>query len=78
MQSLKDISVQFIKGVGPAKKKLFMPLGVESVEDLLYFFPRRYEDRRNITRIANVKVGEFQTVSGKIVSNAARRLLRTA
>ena len=73
MQSLEDISVQYVKGVGPARKKLFAQLGIESVADLLYFFPRRYQDRRNLTPIAQVQVGEWQTVSGTILAKDSRR-----
>ncbi|MBI5415455.1 MAG: hypothetical protein HZA29_01435, partial [Candidatus Omnitrophica bacterium] len=43
MRTLSDISIQYVKGVGPARKKLFERLGVATVEDLLYLFPRRYE-----------------------------------
>lgn len=73
MQTLKDISVQFIKGVGPVRKKLFFQLGIESVEDLLYFFPRRYEDRREITALSQVKLGEWQTVQGRVLTQGARK-----
>ncbi|MCA9409187.1 MAG: ATP-dependent DNA helicase RecG [Candidatus Omnitrophica bacterium] len=73
MTILANTSVQFIKGVGPAKKKLFANLGVDSVEDLLYFFPRRYEDRRNIIPIGKIKAGEWQTISGKVLLQGARR-----
>ncbi len=73
MKILSDISVQYLKGVGPARKKLFANLGVENIEDLLYLFPRRYEDRTNMTRIAEVKLGEWQSVTGKVIANAARK-----
>ena len=73
MKNLSDISIQYIKGVGPARKKLFSRLGVESVEDLLYFFPRRYEDRSRMTPLSEVRIGEFQTVSGKIMAREQRR-----
>ncbi|HQP10631.1 MAG TPA: ATP-dependent DNA helicase RecG, partial [Candidatus Omnitrophota bacterium] len=73
MQSLEDISVQYVKGVGPARKKLLAQLGIETIEDLLYFFPRRYQDRRNVVSIAQTKVGEWQTISGKILAKASRR-----
>ncbi|MBF0385031.1 MAG: ATP-dependent DNA helicase RecG [Candidatus Omnitrophica bacterium] len=73
MQTLNEISVQFLKGVGPARKKLLLNLGVDTIEDLLYLFPRRYEDRRNVTSLAKVKVGEWQTVSGKIISQSGHR-----
>lgn len=73
MDKLNEISVQFIKGVGPAKKKMFSALGIESIEDLMYFFPRRYQDRRDIISLAQVKVGDAQTIMGLVVSCKARR-----
>lgn len=35
----------YLKGVGSARAKAFSKLGIRTVEDLLYFFPRGYEDR---------------------------------
>ncbi len=72
MTSLKDTSVQYIKGVGPARKKLFAQMGIQSVEDLLYFFPRRYEDRTLLTPVAEVKPGAWYTVAGKVLSQSGR------
>lgn len=39
-------SIQFLKGVGPKKAELFGRLGIETMDDLLFYFPRRWEDRR--------------------------------
>ncbi|MCA9406879.1 MAG: DNA helicase RecG, partial [Candidatus Omnitrophica bacterium] len=71
--SLNSTSIQYVKGVGPAKKKLFANLGIETVEDLLYFFPRRYEDRRHLTPLAQVKIGEWQTISATVKKINNRR-----
>lgn len=73
MSAIDQISIQFVKGVGPAKKKLFLNLGVESIGDLFYLFPRRYEDRRNLTSIKEVKLGEHQTVCGRVMGQNARK-----
>jgi ATP-dependent DNA helicase RecG len=73
MKTLQEYSVQFIKGVGPAKKKLLSNLGIDSLEDLFYFFPRRYEDRRKMTTINQIKLGEWQTIAGKVLSFTGRR-----
>ncbi len=67
-QNLSDIPIQYVKGVGPAKAKLLANLGVLNVEDLLYFFPRRYEDRSQFTPIAMLKVGDAQTICGQVLS----------
>ena len=44
--SVLDNHVQYLKGVGAARARLFLRLGVVSTRDLLTYFPRDYEDRR--------------------------------
>ncbi|MBF0490116.1 MAG: ATP-dependent DNA helicase RecG [Candidatus Omnitrophica bacterium] len=66
-QNLSDIPIQFVKGVGPAKAKLLAELGILTAEDLLYFFPYRYEDRREFTPIAKLQVGQWQTLMGTVL-----------
>ncbi len=73
MSSLNNISIQFLKGVGPARAKLFENLGVRTVEDLLYLFPRRYEDRSKLTPISQLKPGDWHTISGEILAKGGRR-----
>ena len=39
-----DDNIQYLKGVGPALAKKFAKLGVHTVRDLLFHYPRRYVD----------------------------------
>ena len=39
-------SIQYLKGVGPKRAELLGKLGLASAEDLLFYFPRKWEDRR--------------------------------
>ena len=57
-----------IKGVGDKKATLLKNLKIETVEDLLRFFPRRYEDRRNITTIMEAPEDKEVLVCGKVIS----------
>ncbi|MBI4309173.1 MAG: ATP-dependent DNA helicase RecG, partial [Candidatus Omnitrophica bacterium] len=68
-----DTPIQFVKGVGPARAKLFANLGVHTAEDLLYLFPNRYEDRARWTPIKNLKAGSWQTVAGKVITGGGRK-----
>ncbi len=68
-----SISAQFIKGVGPARLKVLNKIGIETIEDLLYYLPRRYEDRSNIRPISDIEVGKFQTIKGKVLALGGRR-----
>lgn len=74
----KDIlgNIRYLKGVGLKRSALFNKLEINSIEDLLYYFPRRYEDRTVITDIANLKAGECQSVRAKIVKVKERPVFR--
>ncbi len=39
-------SIQYIKGIGPGRAELLKKLGLETVDDLLFYFPKKWEDRR--------------------------------
>jgi len=60
--------VQYVKGVGPRLAMTLGRIGINTVEDLLYYFPRRYEDRSHFKRIAQLADAEFATVSGRVVA----------
>ncbi|MBM3249221.1 MAG: ATP-dependent DNA helicase RecG, partial [Candidatus Omnitrophica bacterium] len=68
-----DTLARYLKGIGPKRAKNLGKLGINSIEDILYYFPRRYEDRTNFTPIAGLKEGEVQTVSAKVLASSGRR-----
>ncbi|MEA2014585.1 MAG: ATP-dependent DNA helicase RecG, partial [Thermodesulfobacteriota bacterium] len=74
-ESFKRLStdVQYIKGIGPKVAAMLGRKGLKSVEDLLYFLPRRYEDRRHIKTISSVDISARETVMGTIMAVAIRR-----
>ena len=49
-----DDSIQFVKGIGPKKAKLFEKLHIRTLRDALETYPRDYEDRTRITCIADI------------------------
>lgn len=59
-------SAQYIKGVGPARFKTLNRVGIHTVGDLLYYFPRRYEDRRTFSPICQLEVGKYATVKAEV------------
>lgn len=58
--------VRHAKGVGGRRAQLLSRLGIETLEDLLLYFPRRLEDRRLIKRIAELREGDRVTVRGRV------------
>ena len=71
-----DTDVTYVKGVGPHVARVLGKLGIEKVGDLLWHLPHRYEDRRNVRKIADLQGGESAVVRGKIlgVGRAGRRV----
>lgn len=65
-------SVQFVPGVGPRRAIQFEKLGIRSIEDLLYHLPFRYEDRRSLATIRDMRVGDTVSVIGEITHMAER------
>lgn len=64
--------IRYVKGVGPSRARLLGRLGINIIEDIFYYFPRRYEDRTRFNEIAGLKIGEYQMVRGKILKGGQR------
>jgi ATP-dependent DNA helicase RecG len=64
------------RGVGPKRASLLAKLGIESIEDLLLYFPRRLEDRSVIVPIASVRAGQEVCVRGEVHAVSERRASR--
>jgi len=64
---------RYVRGVGPRISALLEKKGLATVEDLLYFLPRRYEDRREIRKIAAAIFGRRETVVGKVTAAGFRQ-----
>ena len=69
-------SVQFIKGVGPSRVKLLNILGVYTIEDLISYYPRTYEYRTKITKIAELQDGQSAMIEAVTTSGASTARLR--
>lgn len=69
-------SVQYLKGVGPKKAKIFNKMGIVTLEDLLYYFPHRYEDRTSLVPIKDMKVGLTYTVRAQVLARGQRQAHR--
>lgn len=67
-----DTEVQFLKGVGPKGAMLLAKLGLKTVGDVLWYLPRRYDDRRHLPPISDLRPGEAQTVRGRITDISTR------
>ena len=63
-----DTEVQYVKGVGPRVAGVLAKLNLFTARDLLYHFPRRYEDRTHFARVASLQHGEAATIRGTVLT----------
>ncbi len=60
--------VMYLKGVGPKIAYILNKLGIYTVSDLLYYFPRKHVDYSSRTRIRDLEPGVTTTIFGTIRS----------
>ena len=68
--------LQFLKGVGPRRAADLEHAGLVTVEDLLYRFPLRYEDRSRLQSIASLKPGQTAALAGRVLACGLRSTRR--
>lgn len=76
-------SISSIKGIGPKKAEALSKLNIKTLEDLIYFFPRDYEDRRCVKNISQLEEDETAVVRARVTlvvndryRRGSKRLLR--
>jgi len=55
-----------ITGIGPAYINRLKKLNLNTVEDLIYHFPFRYDDFSNISKLSDVKIGDKVTIKAEV------------
>ena len=73
-----DIStdIRYLKGVGEKRAELFSKLGINSVGDILEYYPRMYEDWSKVKKIAETVVGETVCVKGFITHTPTKATIK--
>ncbi len=63
-----ETPLQYVKGIGPARGEMLATKGLQTVSDLLFYAPFRYEDRSNAKTIAELAPGEKAAVTAWVAS----------
>ncbi len=66
MQLSDDITV--LKGIGPKKAAVLYGQGIRTLNDVIMRFPRKYEDRREVTPVSELEAGKDQLIQVKVLS----------
>ena len=75
MQGLEK-EIQYVKGVGPNRAELLKKLGINTLEDLITYYPREYEDRSKPKTIASLVDGEETLIEALVVSKMSEQRIR--
>lgn len=59
--------IDTLKGVGSKKKSYLENMGIETVADLMEYFPVRFIDSTNLKSIKDLREGEFATIKAEVV-----------
>ncbi len=70
---LDDLGVQVLRGVGDDRARALSELGISSVLDLLWHYPRRYVDRTREARVADLVAGAECLVMATVTAVSQRR-----
>ncbi len=73
---MENKNIRYLKGVGEKRAELFNKKGIYTIEDLLYFFPRTYEDRSKVKYISDCIGGETVCVSVRVYSPVKEAIIR--
>src|SRR5690606_10655591 len=58
--------VQYLKGCGAARAELLEKLGIRTVRDLLFYFPRDYQELTELQAVAELEEGKAASVLGTV------------
>jgi ATP-dependent DNA helicase RecG len=66
--------VDSLRGVASRRGELLANLGIKTIGDLLFHFPRSFDDLSNVTQIDAILAGEMQTIIGEVVELESKEL----
>jgi len=72
--NLLETPVQYLKGVGPRRAKVFESIEIKTLKDLIYYFPRKYLDRTSIQTIDSVIIDSNVNLIGTVKSISLRKM----
>lgn len=76
MNKPQKTDIRLLKGIGDAKAKQLLRLGVFTVWDLLTYFPVRFEDRSKLTKIFDLQHETYSCVSAVAVGDVKEHYVR--
>ena len=76
INALNNIDIKNIKGVGDKRLTLLNKMGIYNFNDLITYFPKDYEDRTNVKKIADLIYGNKELIKAKALTPVSSRYIR--
>ena len=76
MENYSEFNIQYIKGVGEKRARLFNKLGIYSVADLIRFYPRKYQDWNNCQSVISAPENENVAIKATMITPVKENLIR--
>ena len=67
-KNIKNTDIKFLKGVGPKIAYYYYKLGINTINDLITFYPKKYIDYTLFKTISELVEGEFCTIKATVLS----------
>ena len=71
-----DAPIDSLKGIGAKTKQTFEKAGIETLEDLIHYYPREYERYEAPVPVMELKEGMYAAVSGRLLTPLQTRYVR--
>ena len=76
MDNYSEYNIQYIKGVGEKRARLFNKLGIYSVADLIHFYPRKYQNWADSKTVLQANDGEIAAIKATMITPVKESLIR--
>ena len=76
MTNLENFEIKYIKGVGEKRAQLFNKLGIFTLDDLIHYYPRKYQDWSKTTTVNDANHGDIVTIKATMITPVKESLIR--
>ena len=73
---LSEYDIQFVKGVGEKKARLFNKLGVYSLENLVHYYPRKYLDQSSTVSVVDAPTDQAVSIRATMITPVRENRIR--
>lgn len=74
--SFDEYDIQYIKGVGEKRARFFNKLGIYTVDDLIHYYPRKYQDWSKTVAVSDAPTDEPAFIRATMITPVKESMIR--